>query len=448
MTSKTKQIKKIPIFIFFSKDEINKNYKKIIFDEYSSYSVFKSDKKVLIDLSKISNLNTLQRNYKLLLIGLAIKNYCKTGSFFVEYFGCKKTDIKNFFIGWSLADYSFEKYKSKKKIKSNAKIFHKSEKEIKSISESYFFTRDLINTPANILGPNEIFYSAKKFLKKFTVLNLVSGKKLESKFPLISAVGQGADNNKKPMFCEFKLKKNKSKKKVFLIGKGVSFDTGGLNIKTGSGMSLMKKDMGGAANCIGLAKLVSDYDLNIDLRLLLCLVENSISKNSIRPSDIIKSREGSFVEIGDTDAEGRLILADAISYACENKADLIIDMATLTGASRVAMGTEVPSFFCNDDDLAMKLIDASKKTGDPLWQLPLWENYSSQLNSAHADFRNIGNSMFGGAITAALFLQKFVKDTPWIHVDLMAWTRSNKFSSYEGGEAMGIRALLELMKKF
>ena len=197
-----------------------------------------------------------------------------------------------------------------------------------------------------------------------------------------------------------------------------------------------------------LAKLISDFNLDLDLRLLLCLVENSVSKKSIRPSDIIKSRNGSFVEIGDTDAEGRLILADAITYACEKNADLIIDMATLTGASRVAMGIDVPSFFCNDDDLAMKLIDLSQKTGDPLWQLPLWENYSGQLNSAHADFKNIGNSMFGGAITAALFLQKFVKDIPWIHIDLMAWTRANKFCSYEGGEAMGIRALLEFIKRF
>ena len=445
MTSK--QSKKIPISVFFSKDQIPKNYRKIIFDEYSSYSIFKSNDRVLVNLSKISNLNNLQKNYKLLLIGQAIKKICKTGNFIVDYFGCKKTDIKNFYLGWSLADYNFEKYKSKKKNKNKIKIFHKYEKEIKLLSESYFFTRDLINTPANILGPNEIFESAKKFLKNFTVVNLVSGKKLKKDFPLIAAVGQGADDDKQPLFCEFKLKKNKSKKKIFLIGKGVSFDTGGLNIKTGTGMSLMKKDMGGAANCIGLAKLVSEHELDVDLRLLLCLVENSISKKSIRPSDIIKSREGSYIEVGDTDAEGRLILADAISYAIENKPDLVIDMATLTGASRVAMGTEVPSFFCNEDDLAMKLIDLSQKTGDPLWQLPLWENYSSQLNSAHADFKNIGNSMFGGAITAALFLQKFVKNIPWIHVDLMAWTRANKFTSYEGGEAMGIRTLFELIKK-
>lgn len=444
MTSK--QIKKIPISVFFSSDQIPKNYRKIIFDEYSSFSIFKSSERILINLSKISNLSSLQKNYKLLLIGQTFKKLCKTGNFFVDYYGCKKTDIKNFYLGWSLADYTFEKYKSKKKNKSEVKIFHKFEKEIKLTSESYFFIRDLINTPANILGPNEIFQSAKKFLTDFKVANSVSGKKLEKNFPLIAAVGQGADDDKQPMFCEFKLKKNKSKKKIFLIGKGVSFDTGGLNIKTGTGMSLMKKDMGGAANCIGLAKLVSEYDLDVDLRLLLCLVENSISKKSIRPSDIIKSRQGSFIEVGDTDAEGRLILADAISYAIENKPDLIIDMATLTGASRVAMGTEVPSFFCNDDDLAMKLIDLSQKTGDPLWQLPLWENYSSQLNSAHADFKNIGNSMFGGAITAALFLQKFVKNIPWIHIDLMAWTRANKFTSYEGGEAMGIRTLFELIK--
>ncbi len=447
MTSKRKQIKKIPISIFFSKDQIPDKYKKINFEEFSSYSVFKSDERVFVNLSKIANLSKLQKNYKLLLIGSAIKNYCKSGNFFIDYFGCDKSRIKNFFLGWSLANYTFEKYKSKKKMKNNINILHEYEKEILSISESYFFVRDLINTPANILGPKEIFKSAKSFLKKFSIINCLTGKELEKKFPLISAVGKGADEDKKPIFCEFKLKKKKSKKKVFLIGKGVSFDTGGLNIKTGTGMSLMKKDMGGAANCIGLAKLVSDYELDVDLRLLLCLVENSISKKSMRPSDIIKSREGSFVEIGDTDAEGRLILADAISYACENQPDLIIDMATLTGASRVAMGIEVPSFFCNDEDLSMKLIDLSQRIGDPLWQLPLWENYSDQLNSAHADFKNIGNSMFGGAITAALFLEKFVKKTPWIHVDLMAWTRTNKFSSYEGGEAMGIRALLELIKK-
>ena len=448
MTSKRKQIKKTPISIFFSDNQIPRKLKKDNFKEFPSYSVLKSDEGIFIDLKNISDLNILQKNHRLLLIGLAIRKFVKSGNFFIEYFGCKKTDIKNFFIGWHLAEYSFDKFKSKKKTKkNNAKIHFESSSEIKSISESYFYVRDLINTPANILGPKEIYNSAKKYLKKFDMVNLKSGKSLENNFPLISAVGIGASANRQPIFCEFK-SKTKYKKKIVLIGKGVSFDTGGLNIKTGTGMSLMKKDMGGAANCIGLAKLVSDVGIQVDLHLLLCLVENSISKKSMRPSDIVKSREGSFVEIGDTDAEGRLILADAITYASESKPDLIVDMATLTGASRVAMGIEVPSFFCNDDDLAMKLIDSSKRTGDPLWQLPLWDNYSNQLNSEHADFKNIGNSVFGGAITAALFLQKFVKNTPWIHIDLMAWTRANKYSSYEGGEAMGIRALLDFFKRF
>ena len=446
MTSKTKQIKKTPISIYFFNEDVSKEFKNEKFDEFQSYSILKLEDRLILNLAKISHLSNLEKNYKLLLIGSAIRRYCKSGVFFVDHFGCSKTDIKIFYLGWSLSYYSFNKFKSVTKNNKNAIISHKFQKEIKLLSESYFFIRDLINTPANILGPNEIFKEAKNFLKDFTLTKLLSGRELERNFPLISAVGKGAEKKNQPIFCEFKYKKKKSKKKIFLIGKGVSFDTGGLNIKTGTGMSLMKKDMGGAANCIGLAKLVSENNLDVDLRLLLCLVENSVSKKSIRPSDIFQSRSGDFVEIGDTDAEGRLILADAISYACESKPDLIIDMATLTGASRVAMGIEVPSFFCNNDDLAMKLICSSQQTGDPLWQLPLWNNYENQLDSAHADFRNIGNTMFGGAITAALFLQKFVKDIPWIHIDLMAWIKANKFNSYEGGEAMGIRALLKFIK--
>lgn len=448
MTSKREQ-KITNLSIYFFNEQIPKELKDLTFDEFSTFSVCRSKDRVFVNLSKISHLNLFQKNYQLLIIGSAVANYFREGNFQIDYFGCKKTDVKNFLLGWELAKYKFDKYKTNQKKNKHAKISHKFQKEIKSFTESYSFIRDLINTPANFLGPNEILTAAKKFLTNYKLVNVVSGEKLKKKFPLIFAVGQGADEPKKPLFCEFKLNKKKSNTKIFLIGKGVSFDTGGLNIKTGSGMALMKKDMGGAANSIGLAKLVDDFNLNVDLRLLLCLVENSISKKSIRPSDIIKSREGSFVEIGDTDAEGRLILADGISYACEKKADLIIDMATLTGASRVAMGIEVPSFFCNNDELAMELIDSSQKVGDPLWQLPLWQNYSNQLSSVHADFKNIGSSMFGGAITAALFLEKFVKNsTPWVHIDLMAWTKASKFNSYEGGEAMGIRALLDFIRKF
>ena len=215
----------------------------------------------------------------------------------------------------------------------------------------------------------------------------------------------------------------------------------------GSGMTLMKKDMGGAANCVGLSKMLIESKIDIDLKLILPLVENSVSGKSMRPSDIFKSRKGIFVEIEDTDAEGRLILADAISYACDLNPDLIIDMATLTGASRVALGTDVPSFFSNNEHVAKNLIQCSLEVGDPIWQLPLWKNYSQQLNSNHADIKNLGGG-FGGAITAALFLDKFVDtNIDWIHVDLMAWNLDKNLTSYVGGEAMGIRSLFRLIEK-
>ena len=210
----------------------------------------------------------------------------------------------------------------------------------------------------------------------------------------------------------------------------------------------MKKDMGGAANCIGLSKLLIHEDTNVDLKLLLCLVENSVSSKSMRPSDIVKSRKGTFVEIKDTDAEGRLIMADALAYACEFNPDLIIDLATLTGASKSCFGTRGTKFFCNDKFISQKLIKSSEAVGDPLWELPLWKNYTSLLKSQHADISNISSGPFGGAITAALFLEEFVsKNIPWIHIDMMAWTNGNSFCSYQGGEAMGIRALSHFLKE-
>ena len=248
------------------------NLKKSNFQKYQSFKIFKTDERVIINLDQLSKLNQLQKNFELISIGLISANFCNLGNYFVDFFGCKESNIKNFFLGWNLASYRFRKFKSKEEKKLYGKISNDCEKEIKNLSDSYFFIRDLINTPANVLGPMEIFQAARKFLKNFELVNFISGKKLENTFPLISAVGQGADEKKKPIFCEFVLKKKRSKKKIFLIGKGVSFDTGGLNIKTGSGMSLMKKDMGGAANCIGLARLISDYGVDVDVSLLLCLV--------------------------------------------------------------------------------------------------------------------------------------------------------------------------------
>jgi len=448
MKKETKSKNKISILVFFDKKEIPQNIKNEKKYSFPLNFIFKKEDSLYVLLDEISHLNKLQKNYYLLYVGIKLNKFCKQGLYVIDYFGSKELNERNLHLGWELANYRFENFKIVKKKKNAPCLFHNHKNQVDNEKRVFYFVRDLINTPANVLGPNEIFNTARDFLKNSYNSKKISGSLLKKKFPLISAVGQGASKKKQPLFCELKLKKTRSKKKVCIIGKGVSFDTGGLNLKTGSGMALMKKDMGGAANSIGLAKLISSHKLDIDVNLMLCLVENSVSSNSIRPSDIFKSRDGRFVEIGDTDAEGRLILADAITYACESKPDLIIDMATLTGASRVALGIEVPSFFCNDDDLSMKLIDSSQEVGDPLWQLPLWENYSTQLISNHADVKNIGNSVFGGAITAALFLEKFIKyNIPWIHVDLMAWSKPNRLSSYEGGEAMGIRALMQLIKK-
>lgn len=445
---KSKLKKKIPILVFFAKGQIPKKLNNDNSYSFPSNFIFRKNDSICVFLDEILHLNKFQKNYYLFHIGAKLNKFCKQGSFFIDYFGSKELNERNLHLGWELANYRFEKFKIVKKKRNAPSLFHNHQNQVDNEKRVFYFVRDLINTPANVLGPNEIFNAARDFLKNSYNSKKISGSLLKKNFPLISAVGQGASKKKQPLFCELKLKKARSKKKVCIIGKGVSFDTGGLNLKTGSGMALMKKDMGGAANSIGLAKLISSHKLEIDVNLMLCLVENSVSSNSIRPSDIFKSRDGRYVEIGDTDAEGRLILADAITYACELKPDLIIDMATLTGASRVALGIEVPSFFCNDDDLSMELIDASQEVGDPLWQLPLWENYSNQLISNHADIKNIGNSFFGGAITAALFLKEFVKyNIPWIHVDLMAWSKPNRLSSYEGGEAMGIRALMQLIEK-
>ena len=376
---------KIPISLFFEKKQIPKNLSKFEYDFPNNF-IFKSENKIYVFLDQISDLNKLQKNYYMFFVGQILHNFCKGGEYFIKFFGNSDFDESTLCLGWSLADYKFDKFKNSKKKLIGPILFHSHKKKINFEKQAYILIRDLINTPANILGPNEIYQAAKKFLGKKFVSKKIAGLKLKNEFPLISAVGQGASQMKKPLFCEMASKiKNNKKKKIFLIGKGVSFDTGGLNLKLGSGMSLMKKDMGGAANCIGLAKLIDSNNLNIDLRLLLCLVENSVSRESIRPSDIFKSRSGKYVEISDTDAEGRLIMADALTYASESGADLIIDMATLTGASRVALGTDVPSFFCNDDNLSNELLEASRDVGDPIWQLPLWENYENQLESNHAD---------------------------------------------------------------
>ena len=446
-----KEIKK-SVWLITDKNSLpikSTEYRKLIKDKsFPNNFICEFEGKILVFLNFIKDFTKTEFNHNLIWVGTKLYKFCNDETYEIANPDAVNAS-HNIYLGWSLGHYNFENFKSKVKKEKKNKLLNIKKDQIID-AECIKIVRDLINSPANVMGPNELNISAKKALSKYVNKNIViEGKNLKKNFPLIYSVGRGAENDRRPIFSEFiwKPKTKKTKKNITLIGKGVCFDTGGLNLKLGSGMNLMKKDMGGAANCIGLSRMLIKQKIEINLRLLLPIVENSLSSKAFRPSDIIKSRSGIFVEIGDTDAEGRLILADALSYASEKKTDLIIDMATLTGASRVALGTDVPSFFSNKKEISKKLIEFSEITGDPLWELPLWKNYESQLESHHADIKNIGNSSFGGAITAALFLQKFVNsDIPWIHIDLMAWNLNSKISSYYGGEAMGIRALFKLIE--
>jgi leucyl aminopeptidase len=268
---------------------------------------------------------------------------------------------------------------------------------------------------------------------------------LKANFPAIHAVGRASVNAPRLIDMQWG---NGSNPKVTLVGKGVCFDTGGLNLKETSGMKLMKKDMGGAAHVLGLASMIMAADLPIRLRVLVPAVENSVSGNAMRPQDVITMRDGQSVEIGNTDAEGRLVLADALSAACEESPQMLIDMATLTGAARVALGTDLPALFCNNDDFAGDLEAQAKIQNDPMWRLPLWRPYEKMIEGKVADLNNAAEGGYGGAITAALFLQAFVaREVNWAHIDLMAWNTVSRPGRPEGGEAMSMRALFALLKE-
>ncbi len=312
-------------------------------------------------------------------------------------------------------------------------------------AEAIFLARDLINTPANDLGPEELVGAVQSAAKDHSAkVEIIAGAKLEQSFPLIHGVGKGSA--RAPRLVDLTWGKA-SHPKVTLVGKGVVFDTGGLDIKPSSGMLMMKKDMGGAAATLALAKMIMAAKLPVRLRLLIPAVENSISGTSFRPSDIIKSRKGLTVEVGNTDAEGRLILADALAYAAEDKPELLIDMATLTGAARVALGPELPPFFTDDETLARDMLKAGQDEADPLWRLPLHKNYKAMLKSKIADMNNVSTTSFAGAITAALFLQSFVDDICWMHIDAFSWNAASTPGHPEGGEAQGIRALFSVLQK-
>jgi leucyl aminopeptidase len=316
---------------------------------------------------------------------------------------------------------------------------------LRRVAAGVFLARDLVNTPTNDMGPDELEKAVRALAKAHKAkVAVVKGDDLLAKnFPMIHAVGRASD--KAPRLIDM-VWGRKDAPKVTLVGKGVCFDTGGLDIKPSSSMLLMKKDMGGAANVLGLASMIMASGLDVRLRALIPAVENAISGNAFRPGDILTSRKGLTVEIGNTDAEGRLILADALALADEEKPEILIDMATLTGAARVALGPDLPPFFTDDYALAGELSAASDKVADPLWRLPLWSNYDSKLASKVADLNNVTTDGMAGAVTAALFLRRFVENTPgWAHFDVFGWSPVDRPHCPIGGEAQAIRAILHVI---
>ncbi len=319
--------------------------------------------------------------------------------------------------------------------------------DIARMAEAAALARDLINTPSNDMGPEELAQAAQALATRYgaTFNCIVGDELLKQNFPLIYAVGMAS--TRAPRLIDLSWG-DPSHPKVTLVGKGVCFDTGGLDLKPSSGMLIMKKDMGGAANVLALAQMVMDAGLKVRLRVLIPAVENAVAGNAFRPLDIFKSRKGPTVEIGNTDAEGRLVLADALALADEEKPDLLVDLGTLTGAARVALGPDLPPFYTNDEALAEAVAINAREENDPLWRMPLWPPYDSWLDSKVADINNAPSGGFAGSITCALFLQRFVTDAKsWLHVDIYGWTPSAKPARPEGGECQAARAIYKLLSE-
>lgn len=351
-------------------------------------------------------------------------------------------DQINALIGWGLGAYSFDEYKRQdsRKEAQNTQLYVPQAllSRITSFTNAFYLVRDLINTPANHMMPEQLSYITAKLAREFgaSFMEITGELLLDEHYPLIHAVGRASDHP--PRFLELTWG-DETAPRLTLVGKGVCFDTGGLDLKPSKFMRLMKKDMGGAAHVLGLASLIMQNRLPVHLRVLIPAVDNAVSGNAFRPGDVIPSRSGKTVEIDNTDAEGRLVLCDALTDAVSDNPDLVIDFATLTGAARVALGTEIPAFFTNQAALAEQLTASAAQTQELVWQLPLYPAYRKQLNSDCADLLNCSPEGYGGAITAALFLQSFIPESiAWLHFDVMAWNNRARAGRPKGGEAMGL----------
>lgn len=359
--------------------------------------------------------------------------------------GGDATDIAA--LGWSFGSYEFRRYKQKAG-RGFASLIWPAQCDrarVVRLASATHLVRDLINLPALDLGPAELAATAAEMAAREggDFREIVGEDLLEAGYPAIYAVGQGSPRTPRLIDIAWG---DPAAPKVTLVGKGVCFDTGGLDIKPAAGMKWMKKDMGGAAHVLGLGAAVMDAGLPVRLRILIPAVENSVSGSALRPHDIIRTRKGLTAEVANTDAEGRLILADALTEATSENPALVIDFATLTGAARVALGPDLPALFCNDDGLADELLRHGRETDDPLWRLPLFKPYRRLIDGKVADLSNAPDSPYAGAITAALFLAEFVApEVPWAHLDLMAWNTESRPGRPEGGEAMGLRAVYDLL---
>ena len=347
-------------------------------------------------------------------------------------------------MSWELGSYGFDLYKAPRREPAQLHLppGAKSERGV-MLATAMASTRDLVNTPAEHMGPAELAEAvhlvARQHGARFK--QVVGDKLLAAGFPAIHAVGRAAA--RAPRLIELNWGRPKDPRLV-IVGKGVCFDSGGLDIKAADGMRLMKKDMGGAANALGLAQMVMALGLPVRLQLLIPAVENAIAGNAYRPGDVFKTRAGVQIEIGNTDAEGRVILCDALAYGAESRPALMIDLATLTGAARVALGPQLPALFCRRTDLARQLVDRGFALDDPLWHMPLWPGYRPNIESEIADIVNTGRTAMAGAVTAALFLEEFVPaGIDWLHIDLFAWNDSARPGRPVGGEAQTLRTLLD-----